>query len=224
MDIPTLINAVQASLSVVGFIALSIWMMKWAKGLHERSKELGELDKEIRAVMKDTYVAQKELHEVEQKKLETELSNVLSEMKKNAKALHTQTEIAQAAISTIEIVSKLASLIQRGSVINESSRINEHFQRIIEILVDSKIVRKEKAIDLWKDRASNKSTFSSNEEEILWRLTDIHLEPWRMEAIADSILLIAPKAFEFFLKNPKATEQETKSFVSSFLKQQAENL
>ncbi|OGS95068.1 MAG: hypothetical protein A3G79_02830 [Gallionellales bacterium RIFCSPLOWO2_12_FULL_57_18] len=197
-------------------------MMKWAKGLHERNKELGEIDKEIRATLKDSLIARKELHEIEQKKLETELANLADKMKKHADALHTEKEISEGAINTIDVICRLASLIQSSS--NVSDKIQEHYLRLIEILISSRVITRDKLSEMLKNGTGEKKPFSSAEEEIIWRLTEMFDEPVRTQILANTIVRITPIAFDYFLQNPMASQQEKQKFISDFLKQRANEI
>lgn len=223
MDISTVINTLQLGLSVVGFLAISIWMMRWAKGFHERSKELSEIDKEIRATLKDSLVAQKELHAIGQKKLEIELANLLDGMKKHTKDIHTEKKISNAAFSTIDVICNIATLTQGFSIDSETNKVREHYLRLIDILISNKIVTKDKFYEYWKKRPNE--PFSSTEEEVVWRLTEMYDEPTRLQTrlqtLVSTMIPITPIAFDFFLKNPEASQQEINEFVADFFRQQA---
>jgi len=215
MDVSGIAVALQSGLSVVGFLALSFWMMKWAKGLHERNKELGDIDKEIRATMKDSFAAQKELHEIQQKKLEIELSNLVTQMQRSADRLNTEKTVADAGIMTIGIICKLnASISSR-----DRDRMQEHYLRLIDNLAAKGIVTKERFFRLWKDHDKEKKAYSSVEDEIAVRLTELYNEPTRMRALSDAAVFIAPKVFRFLLDNPKTSEKEVGKFVADFLRQ-----
>jgi hypothetical protein len=224
MEITTIASVLQSSLSVVGFLALSFWMMKWAKGLNDRNKELGEIDKEIRATLKESLIAKTELHEIERKKLEVELTNLIRKVEKSAGNLHTAKEIGHAAINTIDVLCRIASHSQRVSIERESNGNRENYYRIVEILISRKIISKQMFEMELEANHNNRKTFSSNEEELLWRLKDMYIEPTRVASHATTMVHIAPIAIDYFLKNPSTSEEEIQKFISGFIKDEVDKL
>lgn len=224
MNILALANAFQFGLSIVGFIALSIWMMKWAKGLHERTKELGDLDKEIRAALNESLAAQKELSQLERGKLEGELNRLAEVLKEHSNTAKTERQIADAAIHTIGVMCLLASQAdEKGSNVKHD-KAHKNYMRLIELLVYTKTVTLDKFIALWKNDPVSERTFSSVEDEIVWRVVEMHSDLVRTEQRSTVVAFIAPKTFEFFLKNQDVTSDKVKEFVKNELQQEAERL
>lgn len=215
MDAQTLSSAIQGGLSVVGFIALSFWLMNWAKGLHERSKELGDIDKDIRVALKDSIAAQKELHVIERKKLELQLENLTGEIGKKHADLEAEKRILQAAIKALgaadEIAQKLFSEIDR-----EYEGSQKHFLRLMELLDSNGMISKETFYYL--DAQPSLAIDATKEQELAWLLTEMISAETRIVAWSESAIVLGPAAVGYAIRNPDCSEQEIASELANTIR------
>jgi len=221
MDPLTLLKVLQSGLSVVGFLTLSVWIMKWAKGLNERNKELNDIDKEIRAAMKDSFAAQRELHHIERQKLEVTLANLTDEIEKQAKALSNKNENLRTIIMSIEVASSMAMKMQSKIVDRESSQATEQFKKLIALMASSNIVPADHFYNLMKNSFRTLKDGASIGEEIAWRITEMLACTTRISAIVEAIVPMAPTALSYALNNQNATQDEIKHEITTSILQLA---
>jgi hypothetical protein len=223
MDISTVASILQSGLSVVGFLALSFWMMKWAKGLHERNKELGDIDKEIRAALKDSFAVQKELHEIQRKKLEFELDNLTNDVGKKNEALESEQKILRATIKALDVAEAFTHELHKAHIAIEADNADKLFLNVIALLDSNGIIKRSTFFAL--DSLKPLNDGATLEEEIAWRLTNMHLGGTRISAYAEAITYLTPAAVSFILRNPEASQEkiydELRRVISETLSQRA---
>lgn len=224
MNIAELLKSLEVGLSIVGFIAISAWLMKWAKGLHERTKELSEIDKEIRSALRDSFVTQKELHEIRQKKLEGELTRLSEEMATKLAALNAENDLLRAAIMAVDVSSSLALNMRESVTKSESENMFIQYKQLAHVLEMNGIVSKDEFPKLWGNFPETLKSGSSTSEEIAWRLTKMMSSGSKVSTLMDAFSVMTPKALNYVLENPRSTQEDVKNFIANDLRESAQKI
>lgn len=208
MDVAELFKLLEVGLSIVGFLAVSVWLMKWAKGLHERTKELTEIDKEIRTAMRDSLAVQRELHDLEQKRLASELEAISNELEQKAGNLDKSDELLKAIASAVEIGgAKVMESKLIDSYMNESRAL---YEEAIHLLIEGKLLTKEQYLEIVRTPYKEISEINSSEcgVKVAIKMTQILLKQSKASGAAQQSATTIPKVLSYILENPDAARAD----------------
>lgn len=218
MDVAELFKLLEVGLSIVGFLAVSVWLMKWAKGLHERTKELTEIDKEIRTAMRDSLAVQRELHDLEQKRLASELEAISNELEHKAGKLDKSDELLKAIASAVEIGgAKVMESKLIDSYMNESRAL---YEEAINLLIEDKLLTKEQYLEIVRTPPKEIPEINSSEcgVKVAVKMTQILLKQSKASGAAQQSATTIPKILSYILENPDAARADIQKVFAMAMK------
>lgn len=210
----------EAGLSIVGFFALSYWMLNWAKGLSERTVELSELDKEIRATLRDSFEAHKELHDMERKRLAYEMDGISKELENKSSALHQKEELLQTIVHAIQIGGEVVVVQQKNTIEKYNNLSREKYEEIIAMLIERQMLTKEEYLKIIKTQP--KVSIAETESTqvgvfIAIRLTEILVNQSKAAGATEMIALTLPKVLNYVFENPEEARMDIRKAVKEVL-------
>lgn len=215
MDLTTIAENI---LSLIGLIALGLWLAKWIKGIFERQKDLSEIDKEIKIALRDSIGIQKDLHNLEKQKLQKELEDLSNQLSNFSQKLSKEKEVVQSISKSLELGSKLAIKIHENLVLREVEETIKSCTQILGLLGSHGLIDKELVAQVLSNKKTDSDLGSSIGHDIAILVGKIFYRSGLTMGGTKAMTLTIPSAISYSLQNPGAKSEEIAAAVAAAIR------
>lgn len=207
-DALDLFSIAQGGLAIVGFIALSAWIVRWSSLFFAKHRELSELDKDINLRLRDALELERKQSSLDRDKLQHEASQAIERLAKAELNLNTTQEMSKSVRSALHLAigASTTMLTEVGR-----SQLEAHILDVREFALALRAchIAPSDNID-WLARSPSdvRSPPSDPKLATLYLANRIVHRTYTINALATCIATAAPTALTFVTDNPRASRAE----------------